>query len=247
MTWRSGIAVLCVAGLWVVAAGGMTAATPSVESSAPLTRPLSNDDVQALLNRLEANLGGLKTLQVGFIQEKHLAIFTDVVKSEGLILFERPDRVRFEITKPFRSVLVASGKSVARYEYESDGWRKLDAGDAPMVLIVTKQIGSWLEGRFRDESDIYAISAEASDTPTVILTPREEGLRQYISAVRLRLDRGITRVVSVTICEPSGDYTVMTFFDEKRNKALPANAFDTTAARPVETEKASGRADDSQG
>jgi outer membrane lipoprotein-sorting protein len=247
MMWQPGIAVACVVGLWAAAAIGATTPEPSIESSSAQARPLSHDELQALLNRLETNLGGLKTLQAGFVQEKHLAIFTDVVKSEGLILFERPDRVRFEITKPFRSVLVTSGKSVARYEYESVGWRKLDAGDAPMVLIVTKQIGAWLEGRFRDENDIYGISAEVSETPTVILTPREEGLRKYISSIRLRLDSAVTRVASVTICEPSGDYTLMTFVDEERNATLPASAFDTTAPAPVEVDKAGGRADEHKG
>jgi outer membrane lipoprotein-sorting protein len=246
MTWRGGIVAACIIGLWPVAAIGAAGQAVSIESSSTQARQLSHEELQALLNRLETNLGGLKTLQVDFVQEKHLSIFTSVVKSEGRILFERPDKVRFEITQPFRSVLITNGEAVARYECESGGWKKLDAGDAPMVLIVTRQISAWLEGRFRDESGTYDISAEAGEPPIIVLTPRDEGLRKYISAIRLRLDSAVARVTSVTICEPSGDYTLMTFADESRNAALPANAFDTTAATPApaDIDKAQGSSDE---
>jgi len=241
MMWRRGIIAACIIALWSVAEITVAAEPANVESSSAQPRQLSYEELQALLNRLEKNLGGLQTLQVDFVQEKHLSIFTDVVRSEGRILFERPDKVRFEITKPFRSVLITNGKGVARYECGPDGWKKLDAGDAPVVLIVTGQIGAWLEGRFRDESGIYNISVEDDGSPIVVLTPREEGLRRYISAIRLRLENSLTRVTSVKICEPGGDYTLMTFANEKRNEALAAKAFDTSAATPVESGGAAGR------
>ena len=205
----------------------------SVASVAAAPRDLSEQELSALLDRLETKLGQIRTLRAGFVQEKHLSIFTDVVKSEGVLLFRRPDAVRFEMTKPFQSVLIAAGKSVARYEFLDGRWQKMKSGETTALRIVTGQIASWLEGKFRQKSDAYAISARADDATTVVLTPRAEKLRQFMTAIELALDKDETHFTSVTIREPGGDFTRMSFPNPKDNIDLPAELFDTAGPAPT--------------
>ena len=211
-----------------------TVADTSAPGESPAGLPkMSDKDLQSLLDRLENTLGKIRTLEARFVQEKKLSIFRDIVKSEGLLVFQRPDRVRFEITEPFQSAIVTNGKSAARYELVDGAWKKLDAVDAEVMAMVTGQICSWIEGRFREKSDVYEISALASTPVTVVLTPRNERFRKYIEAIELSLAPDETKVTAVTVREPGGDSTVMRFTHERRDRDIPPEVFDVTAAAPV--------------
>lgn len=196
-------------------------------------KPLTEAALEKLLKKLEEELGDIQTLWTEFKQEKHLSVFSDVVKAEGTCLFRRPDTVRFELTKPFHSVMIAKGKTVEKFELVDRQWRKLKLGNPDAVRMVTGQIASWLQGKFRDQNDIYEISAMASQHTTLILTPREKRLREYISSIELTLTDDQKRIASVTIRESEGDFTVMRFTQEQRDVPLPERVFDTAGAEPT--------------
>lgn len=197
------------------------------------TRPLTETELAKLLDKLEKELGTLRTLSTDFRQEKHLSMFSDIVKAEGICLFRRPDTVRFELTKPFHSVMIAKGKAVAKFERIDGRWRKLKLGNPDVIRMVTGQIASWLQGRFRAKSDIYKISAVVGRRTTLILTPRKKGLREYITAIELGLTDDRKRIASVTIREAEGDFTVMRFTAERRDVVLPDRVFDATGEAPT--------------
>ena len=196
-------------------------------------KPLTEAALEKLLNKLEKELGNIQTLWTEFRQEKHLSVFSDVVKAEGICLFRRPDTVRFELTKPFHSVMIAKGRTVEKFELVDRRWRKLKLGNPDVIRMVTGQIASWLQGRFREQNDVYTISAIASQHTTLILTPRKKSLREYISSIELSLTNDQKRIASVTLREPEGDFTVMRFTYEQRDVPLPEHVFDTAGAAPT--------------
>jgi len=222
----------------VVGAAALLAAILTVGHAQPTTQPaarsLSPAEVDAVLDHLEACLADVKTISMDFEQEKHLSVFSDVVKSKGICRFVRPDAVRFEITEPFGSVLIARQRSVAKYEKMSDGWHKLDIEGADMILTVTGQIAVWLEGKFRAQKDIYDIAATESDHLTIVLTPRSREMKKQIQSVELDLSEPQRdRVTRVTIREAGGDYTQIDFLNEQRNGAIDPRLFATDGDAPT--------------
>jgi outer membrane lipoprotein-sorting protein len=204
------------------------------EAPAAPPRTLNAPELAALLDRVEAKLGQIRSLRADFVQEKHLSLFTDVVASEGVMLFVRPNTVRFEMTKPYQSVLIAAGKSVARYEFLDGRWQKMMPGGAAVVRIVTEQIASWLEGKFRAKSGLYEISAaEAGGIVTLTLLPRDAKFREFVTGIELALAREETHFTSVTIREPGGDFTRMLFAHPRHNVELPQRLFDTGGSAPA--------------
>ena len=149
-----------------------------------------------------------------------------------MLLFQRPGAVRFEITKPFRSVLIASGKSAAKYEFIDGRWHKMKQGGAAAVRMVTEQIASWLAGRLREKADTYAISATAADAVTITLTPRDKKFREFVTAIELTLSTDETHFTAVVIREPGGDFTRTRYVAPRHNVALPKGLFDTTGPAP---------------
>jgi outer membrane lipoprotein-sorting protein len=210
-------------------------APPEAASSRPL---LAQQELDALLARIERDLGGLKSLQTNFTQEKHLAIFAAPVKAQGILLFQRPKDIRFEIRAPFRSVLIAHDQAVAKYEFMDGKWLKLAPPMSDSILVVTGQLASWLQGRLREANKVYHIAATAEPEPTIILTPIQQKLKEFIAAIDLKMAYAPTRVVSLVIREPNGDYTTVSFSNEERDKPLPASYFDTVPGEPVEVDVA---------
>ncbi len=198
----------------------------------PQSRPLTEKELTTLLDGLETRLGKIRSFRADFVQEKHLSIFTEVVRVDGVLLFWRPGKVRFEITQPFQSVFIAAGKSAAKYERMEGSWKKLKPR-APAMRIVLKEITSWLEGRLRQEGGRYDISAARAKFTTITLTVRNKKMRDYITAIELTLDKEETHFSCVTIREPGGDFTRILFVDSRHNVEMPAEIFATDGPEPA--------------
>lgn len=206
--------------------------SPQKTQQTDFVQKLSKIKLQKLLKQLEINLGDTRTIYTEFRQDKHLSLFTNIIQAKGICMFQAPDSVRFELTSPFKSAMIANGKSVAQYEFVSDRWRKLKLQNETMVLIITGQIGSWLRGKILDQSNVYEISAVIGQRHTVTLTPQAKQLRQHITRIELVLTRKLDGIESVTIREPEGDFTVLRFENEIRNRPFPAETFATKGDKP---------------
>src|SRR5262245_23016909 len=88
------------------------------------------------LEKLQCGMASLKSVYFDFTQERHLNLFSEPLKSEGVMLIEKPDRIRWETTTPFSSILLGDHKSVAQFE---DG-KKLNLGFPQMLQRVMEQM-----------------------------------------------------------------------------------------------------------
>ena len=196
------------------------------------SRKMNEKELRQLLVRLEKKLGKVKSLYTTYTQEKHLTIFRDVVKSKGVLLFQNPDKIRFQIQSPFRSVMITNQKKVAKYEYLEGKWQKLKLGNPNLILAVTAQIATWHRGVFRMEKGIYHISGLIGHQSTLVLTPKAKALRQRIKSINITLSKDEKAIQKVVILEKGSDYTVIRFTKEKKNITLSPQLFDTDRSAP---------------
>ncbi len=195
--------------------------------------PLDEDGLAGLLDKVEAALAPVRSLRVGFVQEKHLLMFDDMVRAEGQCCFVRPDKVRFEITAPFRSVLVSSGEEAAKYEHLDGGWERLELPHPDAVLAVTSQIAAWMGGDFTSQEERYALTGYDGPRPRLELRPKGSFLAGRIEVIEVVFDAGLTRIDEVILREPGDDFTRLCFGEEERDAALPDELFDPARARPL--------------
>jgi hypothetical protein len=219
-------------GVVLLSAARIRAADPA-PTTAPAPTRLAPAQVEALLVHLEHELESVKTLRLDFEQEKHLALLADVVHAKGVCLFVRPSTIRFEIVEPFQSVLIARDRSVAKFEQLDGQWQKLKLPNTDVVLMITAEMASWLQGSFRRASNIYEIAVLEGPTTAIVLTPRAEGMRKHITAIELQLADDRSRVVQVIVREPGGDFTRIAFVRERRNTPLGDALFDTAGSAPA--------------
>jgi outer membrane lipoprotein-sorting protein len=215
MHWVKIVIFCCILGMFCFAAGAKT------EKSLP--------DLKELLGHLEKQHGNIKTLAVRFRQEKHFSFMNKPIVSQGFMLFSLPEKIRYDITRPFHSTLLDDGKSIERYELVDDKWRSVQFTGGSSIKLVMEQIGQWIQGKFSQQKNIFTMSLSFEDPNTYVflnLEPRHKQFRRYIEKIRISISNppkyGISKI---DIFEPEGDRFTLDFIQEIVNCDLPENSF----------------------
>jgi outer membrane lipoprotein-sorting protein len=179
-----------------------------------------------LLEHIAHNLGGVQSVFARFVQERHLSLFEQPLRSEGYLCFQKPGRIRWEITQPYQAILLSDGKGVAQFEQVGEQWKKLELGLADAVQNVVSQIGAIMEGRYAARQREYSVSAASTAGGLLVtLTPQQPAMRKVMHAIEVHLAPDF-RTRQVVLREVGGDYTEIRFSDHAVNLILPAATFD---------------------
>src|ERR1041385_518637 len=73
-------------------------------------------DAAPILQDLHKKMSALDSVYFEFTQERQLKLFSEPLKSEGVMLIQRPDQIRWETTSPFQSILMGNREAVAQFE-----------------------------------------------------------------------------------------------------------------------------------
>ena len=152
--------------------------------------------------------GGIAALEAEFVQEKHLPILVKPLISEGRLLFQAPDSLRWEYFSPVRNVLLMHKGRSARHVAADGQWTRDRSMDVSAMGVVTRQIAAWLGGNFEDSAVFKAALAPG---PTIVMIPREASLARMIQRIELKLAEEPGLMESVTIFENETAFTRLTF------------------------------------
>jgi outer membrane lipoprotein-sorting protein len=212
--------MLCAGWLGVSAADG-----PSSPSG---TATVTREDISRAMS-------GARTIFSRFVQDRHLALFQEPLRSEGYLCFLRPGRLRWETTVPYRSILVTDGSGVAQFEWTDDRWKKLDLGLSVALEQVLSQIAGVMEGNFASDRRGYSATVSSeSECPKIVLIPQNEKIRKMMAAIEVYLSPDLKGTRRVILRETGGDYTEIRFEDQVVNGTLPERTFDLRNPTAIE-------------
>jgi outer membrane lipoprotein-sorting protein len=170
----------------------------------------------------------VKTLKVFFSQDRHMAIFTETLSAEGKCFFKYPDKLRWEISKPYKSVLVYNGDSLAKFDFDNGVYRKMNSGNYDMLMEVLSQINAWMKGDFSGTEKIYDLTVFASDKDFKIqLVPKDKNMKKVLQCVELLARKNDYHIIRVTIRENKEDYIEINFSKEEINRDFSDDFFNT--------------------
>jgi outer membrane lipoprotein-sorting protein len=114
----------------------LAALAPHVSFAAPppTAAPLSADDA-ADLKRIEAYLGGIKTMQAPFQQTN-----PDGSTADGELYLSRPGKMRFEYQPPVQMFIVSDGNYVAVDDLELKNVQFFPVDDTPVWFLLREAI-----------------------------------------------------------------------------------------------------------
>jgi outer membrane lipoprotein-sorting protein len=195
----------------------------------------TNPPAPVSLEEISQAMTNAGTVFTRFVQERHLSLFDEPLRTEGYLCFQKPGRVRWEITRPYRSILVSDGAGVAQFEWTDEKWKPLDLGLADALQNVVGQIAGVMEGRYASDRRSYvAAVTNSAEGPVITLTPQNEAVRKMMAAIEVHLAADLKATRRVVLRETGGDYTDIRFSEQAVGVALPPKTFDRTAPADLE-------------
>ncbi|MBR3388125.1 MAG: outer membrane lipoprotein carrier protein LolA [Bacteroidales bacterium] len=153
----------------------------------------AQDDILARLKAANT----YETLETSFVQTRHSALLTEDLVSEGRMVLASPDRLRWEVRKPFQSVFVSEGELAIRGR------------------------------RFRmpTDKDFTATALEGEDL-AVRLVPVRRDLKSIFREIIVHADKKTLQIRSALLISPDGDWTQLEFKDIRVNLPVDPKLFE---------------------
>jgi len=193
---------------------------------------------QAVLQDLQHKMASVKSVYLEFTQERMLKLFSEPLKSEGVMLIARPDKIRWETTAPYQTILLGDQKSVAQFELNNGKWEKLKLGFPQLLQRVMQQMSAMNQGKLDAMMSDYKISVSTNGETVLTMVPKDEAVRGMMSSLEVHLLPDLSATREVVMNEPNGDLTRITFHDEKRGVEFPAGTFDQSKPLDISAVKA---------
>ena len=191
----------------------------------------------ALLD-LQKKMAGVKSVYLEFTQERVLKLFSDPLKSAGVMLVERPDEIRWETTAPYQTILLGNLNSVAQFEFNDGKWEKLKLGFPQLLQRVMQQMSAMNRGDIGAMLNDYTASVATNTDVVLTFVPKDENVRGMMSSLEVHLPPDLSTTREVVMNEPDGDLTRIIFQNEKRGVEFPSGTFDQTKPLEISAVKA---------
>ena len=172
------------------------------------------------LNGLLKAFSGMPGLEAKFVEEKHLSLLAQPLKSEGRLFFTRPGLLLRRVETPRRSEVVITPEALVLRD--ADGKQNIDLRERPDIRPFVESLVWILAGDEQKLAKVFALKFEPAraDAPwKMTLTPRAAPLDKLITSIEIT-GSGL-RVQQIRVRETSGDETVTRILE-----ANPARTFD---------------------
>ena len=178
------------------------------------------DGVQSEINKTASRI---TTIKSRFVQEKHLSFLTEPVKSEGLFRYKKENQLRWEYTQPFEYLILFNGDKITIKSQKKTN--EFDAGSNAIFKQINDLMLGSIKGDLGKNKEFSMSLKESPKQYQLILTPKNETLKAYVSEVEIYFEKADLAVSIIKIIELTGDYTKIIFQDRKFNEAIDENTF----------------------
>lgn len=179
-----------------------------------------------LLERLRAQQQGIRSVRAAVVQRKRHPLLKEEAVSEGTLLLQRPHRLRWEVTRPHRLIILIEGDTLLIYRPDRQEAERRDLREdfvsraAANFLTATMDLSpAELEKRFQVE-----VHREAGRT-LLVLTPRSPLIAQVVASATVFLQDGDAVPRSIVVMGQKGDRTETTLSHVIVNPSVPEDAF----------------------
>lgn len=200
--------------------------SPTNHEEAPLTvyqEYVPMKDIQAFRKGIEQMAASTTSIKADFKQEKYLSILSNKIDSEGVILFKKPNLLRWEYKSPFEYIIVLNGNEIMIKDQGKVN--AFDIGGSQAFKEVNNLIINSVQGNVLDTEQFHIEYYESEVLYLAKLTPKDAKMKQFLQGIDIHFDKKDFSVSKVKLIESEGDYTLITFFNKKLNENLPDASF----------------------
>lgn len=186
-----------------------------VAASFASAAPMTSDEINDLVKRLESHYENKISLQANFREERHMSILKDALINQGKLWFTPPDKFRREIEGNQPSTTVIDGKNMTIYYPNLKTAERYNLDKRPELKNSLQAITAGLN--FQNLSDYYNIEGtKEGKLYRVTLTPKTASIRKLVKVVTLTVEQDLTPT-AVELETARGEKVNITYSDVKRD------------------------------
>jgi outer membrane lipoprotein-sorting protein len=162
-----------------------------VATSLASAAPMTSDEINDLVKKLESHYENRISLQANFREERHMSILKEALINQGKLWFTPPDKFRREIEGNQPSTTVIDGKQMTIYYPNLKTAERYNLDKRPELKNSIQAIQAGLN--FQRLADYYNIEGtkEGKDY-RVTLTPKTASIRKMIKTVTITVQQDLT-------------------------------------------------------
>lgn len=182
-------------------------------------------DIAPVLAELKLAAAETETLSSDFVQEKHLSIFAEKLLSQGHFIYQKPDRLRWELLTPVASGFVLQGKQGQRWNGLSREQERFSVETDPIMGMIAQQLLAWARVDLDWLQNRYRMELLSAEPVSLRLYPLDQGEAGFIDYLQILFANDKRHVAEVLMVEQEGDSTLLRFSGVAINTELPSDAF----------------------
>jgi outer membrane lipoprotein-sorting protein len=161
--------------------------TASLASAAPMT----SDEINDLVKKLESHYENRISLQANFREERHMSILKEALVNQGKLWYTPPDKFRREIEGSQPSTTVIDGKQMTIYYPNLKTAERYNLDKRPELKNSIQAITAGLN--FQRLGDYYNIEGtKEGKVYHVTLTPKTASIRKMVKSVTITVQQDLT-------------------------------------------------------
>ncbi len=185
--------------------------------------PMSQSDVDQLIEKLRGIHDSKPSLAANFREERHVAMLREPVVNEGRVWLTIPDKIKREIDGQNPSTTVINGKNMFIYYPKFKQVEEYDLEKRPMVRDSIQALTAGLD--FRRVTEFYQVEAsKEADGYQITLTPKTAQVKRLIKTAQIKIGPDLTPEAATVQLAKGG--TVSVSYSNVRREALPPATFE---------------------
>ena len=159
-----------------------------------------------------------------FVQIKRLSFLEEDVQSKGKFYFQKENQLRWEYSKPFFYLIIFNHDTIIIQDENKTN--SYDAASNRMFREINNIMLSMVNGTILESKNFDFEYFEDPSSYMLELTPLDQSMKEFLSKIRLFVNKNDYSVDELYMIERSGDYTHIRFINKSLNEEIPEHIFD---------------------
>ena len=189
-----------------------------------MAAPLTAQQKQDVIGRINKAASGLKSMSCSFTQTKYLSLLSDRMVSEGKMNYKQPNKLRWEYTTPYQYLFIFNGTKV----YVGNKSRKdvIDTNTNKVFKEVARIMMSTVTGTALSNSSDFSIDVADGNTQwQITLVPKKKEMKKMFSKIVLLFNKSNLMIAEINIYENNNDRTNIKLKNIKTNGVVNETLF----------------------
>lgn len=190
-------------------------------------REVTAEEKQKIFERLKEIQKDMSSMHATVSQEKQLSVLKKKIQAKGTIIMAKPNMLRWEVTKPEKSITVIDGETMTIYHPDAREAQVYNLSDNLLARNTMSFFATAMGGNLNEMEKKFTVTVFRNDGKIVFkLIPLSSIARKYLSGIAVYYDEATGLPGGFEVTTTKGDKTITKLADIKINPEIRSDAFE---------------------